>query len=348
MTQLIVQSLDVTLNNNSILRDINLELAAGSIGCLLGPSGCGKTTLLRTIAGFIPPSQGEIQLQGRIVSKASRCLPVEKRHVGMVFQDFALFPHLNVRQNIAFGLANSKSHTAQQRVDELLELTNLIERAEAFPHQLSGGQQQRVALARALAPRPSLLLLDEPFSSIDSELRESLAHRVRDILKAENVTAMLVTHDQLEAFAMADEIGVMQQGELRQWDTAYDLYHQPNSRFVADFIGEGGFIKGHVINAHQIETILGTFTDHKQDFQRWEKQTVDVLIRPDDIVHDDDASLHATVKQKNFRGAEFIYKLALKNGEEILCYAPSHHNHAINEPIGITVDMDHIVAFPQQ
>ena len=335
-----LSDITVQLNRQNILRNINFELAQGQIGCLLGPSGCGKTTLLRTIAGFEKAYSGNIELHGKSVTHTS----VEQRKVGMVFQDFALFPHLNVQDNIAFGLQQQSAAQRQARIQELLELTDLSGHASHYPHQLSGGQQQRVALARALAPRPDILLLDEPFSSIDSELREQLAHKIRRILKAENVTAILVTHDQLEAFAMADEIGVLQQGELEQWDKAYQLYHCPNNRFVANFIGEGRFIKGAVTSPTSIRTSLGALSD-KQDFSGLLKHSVDVLIRPDDIIHNDDSALQATVLRKYFRGANFIYLLALNNGEEVLCYAPSHHNHPVGEKIGIELDLEHIIAF---
>lgn len=348
MPHLSIEQLSVSLGQQAILRDIHLHLEQGMIGCLLGPSGCGKTTLLRSIAGFEAPAEGTIQLHGREVSSPQHCLSVEKRKVGMVFQDFALFPHLNVTDNIGFGLKHLSRQQAQQRIQELLELTGLEGRAKHFPHELSGGQQQRVALARALAPKPDILLLDEPFSSIDSELRVSLAHRVREIIKAENVTAILVTHDQLEAFAMADEIGVMREGEMLQWDSAYTLYHRPASPFVANFIGEGSFIRGQVTAAHSVSTALGVFNDPAHDLSAWQGQAVDILIRPDDILHDDDAQLNAVVEHKNFRGSEFLYTLKLDNNEQVLCYAPSHHNHQLGEAIGINVEMDHLVVFPVQ
>jgi len=221
------------------VQGVNLSLRAGDIGVLIGPSGCGKTTLLRAVAGLEPVSGGQILLSDRVVSDPGHTEPAERRRIGMVFQDYALFPHMNVGKNVGFGLAHLPKAERQQRVAEVLALVGLEGSDARFPHELSGGQQQRVALARALAPKPDLLLLDEPFSNLDVDLRERLAQEVRNILKAAKATALLVTHDQLEAFAIGDVIGVMNQGQLHQWDDAYNLYHRPATRFVADFIGHG-------------------------------------------------------------------------------------------------------------
>ena len=215
------------------VQGVTLGLRKGDIGVLIGPSGCGKTTLLRAVAGLEPVSGGKILLSGRVVSAPGQTEPAERRRIGMVFQDYALFPHMDVASNVGFGLNHLPRTERQQRVTEVLALVGLASAEKHFPHELSGGQQQRVALARALAPRPDLLLLDEPFSNLDVDLRERLAHEVRNILKAANATALLVTHDQLEAFAIGDVIGVMHQGQLQQWDDAYSLYHRPATRFVA-------------------------------------------------------------------------------------------------------------------
>lgn len=219
-----------------VVKNLSLRLERGHIGCLLGASGCGKTTLLRAIAGFEPLCSGSICLGNIVLSSMSRHMAPEHRHVGMMFQDYALFPHLNVEKNIAFGLRRDNKNTRAERVKELLCLVNLEDLAHRYPHELSGGQQQRVALARALAPKPELLLLDEPFSNLDVDTRERLAFEVRDILKKSGHTALLVTHNQTEAFAIADRIGIMRQGNIIQWDTPYGLRHQPANSFVADFI----------------------------------------------------------------------------------------------------------------
>lgn len=219
-----------------VVNRLSLQLAQGEIGCLLGASGCGKTTILRAIAGFEPLQSGSIRLDGRLLSGDARQVAPEQRGVGMMFQDYALFPHLSVEKNIGFGLRRLEPAQRAARIEEMLELVGLQAERKRYPHELSGGQQQRVALARALAPSPSLLLLDEPFSNLDVDTRERLAFEVRDILKRTGLTAMLVTHNQAEAFAIADRIGVMQQGQVVQWGTPLELHEQPVNDFVADFV----------------------------------------------------------------------------------------------------------------
>jgi iron(III) transport system ATP-binding protein len=330
--------------NPPVVRQVELRLAAGAIGCLLGPSGCGKTTLLRAVAGFEPLLDGEIHLHGRLVSRAGYSLPPERRRVGMVFQDLALFPHLSVTDNIAFGLRDLDRGRRRLRVQELLRLVGLEHAAESFPHQLSGGQQQRVALARAMAPRPDLLLLDEPFSSLDTELREKLAREVRQILKEDGLTALLVTHDQFEAFAMADAIGVMHGGRLLQWDSAYNLYHRPADRFVADFIGQGVMLPGTVVREGEVATELGVIHGHTP-VGCAPGSAVEVLIRPDDVLHDDHGPGLAEIVAKDFRGADYLYTLRLPSGARILCLAPSHHDHEVGRRLGISVAIDELVIF---
>lgn len=334
-----------------IVHGLTFALTRGEIGCLLGPSGCGKTTVLRAIAGFESLLGGQISLGGRELSRPGFTASPETRQVGVVFQDYALFPHLSVWDNIAFGLRKLKQTERKARVDKLLALVGLASHARLYPHELSGGQQQRVALARALAPQPDLLLLDEPFSNLDVDLRERLALEVRDILKELGTTAVLVTHDQHEAFAIADHIGVMQNGEIVQWDTAYNLYHKPDNRFVADFIGQGVFTPGTIdLPNQQVRIELGSLplwqgvdvcsTEQKDAHQ------VDVLLRADDVIHDDCSPLQAEVVRKAFRGAEFLYTLRLPSGQMLLALVPSHHNHAIGEKIGIRLGADHVVTFP--
>src|SRR6185503_11352711 len=253
-----VENLRHAYGEQEVVRGLGFSLARGAIGCLLGPSGCGKTTVLRCIAGFEGIREGEIRLAGKIVSGAGVMLPPERRRIGMVFQDYALFPHLSVAGNIAIGLHHAPADERAARVQELAQLVGLSAALEKYPHEISGGQQQRVALARALAPRPELLLLDEPFSNLDVDLRERLSLEVREIIKASGATAVLVTHDQQEAFAVADEIGVMHEGRIVQWDSAYNLYHRPANRFVADFVGQGVFLPAKVLDSRQVEFELGT------------------------------------------------------------------------------------------
>ena len=341
----------VSYGTHNAVQEVSFSLQRGQIGCLLGPSGCGKTTVLRAVAGFEALRQGQIRLEGSVISRPGATLPPEERRIGMVFQDYALFPHLSVAANIGFGLSRMARIARQARVAELLALTGLDANASRFPHELSGGQQQRVALARALAPRPELLLLDEPFSNLDTELRERLSLELREILRAANTTAILVTHDQHEAFAIADVIGLMNRGRIEQWDAAYELYHRPVNRFVADFIGQGVFISGKVLSDTQVQIEFGTLAGdiplpfHQGCDTGGKGCSVDVLLRPDDVIHDDASPLLAEVVRKAFRGAEFLYTLKLPSGREVLALVPSHHNHAIGEKIGIRLEVDHVVAF---
>jgi iron(III) transport system ATP-binding protein len=351
MAHLELDQLVQRYGTHTVVDGVSLRVESGSIACLLGASGCGKTTLLRCIAGFEAIAGGAIRLQGRLVTSPDFRLPPEQRRVGMVFQDYALFPHLTIAANIGFGVRRLDAGERETRVGELLATVGLAGQGARFPHELSGGQQQRVALARALAPRPQLVLLDEPFSNLDVDLRERLSIEVRGILKNQGITAVLVTHNQHEAFAMADEIGVMAGGRIQQWDTPYNLYHRPANRFVADFIGQGIFLPGTVIDAHRVEVELGVLVstlplECLEGCAACGKGChVNVLLRPDDVIHDDRSPLQAQVLQRAFRGAEFLYTLRLSSGAEILALVPSHHNHAVGERIGIRLDVDHVVAF---
>ena len=333
--------------------DASLGLRAGDIGVLIGPSGCGKTTLLRAVAGLERVSSGEIRLGDEVVSSAHRHVPPEARRIGMVFQDYALFPHLDVGRNVAFGLKHLGAAERDRRVAEVLALVDLTGSQRRYPHELSGGQQQRVALARAMAPSPRLLLLDEPFSNLDVDLRERLAHELRGILKSAGATALFVTHDQLEAFAIGDQIGVMHDGHLHQWDDAYTLYHRPATRFVADFIGHGVFVPARIVATEQgaqVDTPLGplrNLTDCPLP-GAYPDNACDLLLRADDIVHDDDAPVKAQIVRKAFRGSEFLYTLRLASGEIVMAHVPSHHNHKVGEHIGIRPAVDHVVTFAAQ
>jgi len=324
---------------------LSFSVEDGEIGCLLGPSGCGKTTMLRLIAGFERPASGRILLRDHLLTDAATCQPPEKRRIGVVFQDYALFPHLTVAKNIAFGLRGMDAKTAKARIEEMLALVRLAPEANKYPHEISGGQRQRVALARALAPKPALLLLDEPFSNLDVDLREKLGLEVRALLRDLATPALLVTHDQHEAFSIADRIGVMNRGLIEQWDTAYNLYHRPSSRFVADFVGQGVLMQGRVMDRDQIDTELGLLS-HCPDCELRAGENVEVLLRPDDILHDDASASQAEVVHKAFRGAEILYTLKLPSGARVLSLVPSHHNHEIGQKIGIKLEIDHVVAFP--
>ncbi len=343
--QLEVKNASVAYANQYVLDGVSFTLESAQIGCLLGPSGAGKTTLLRAIAGFEPLREGIIRFDDVIMSDHRIQIAPEQRKIGMVFQDHALLPHLNVRDNVSFGLFKWPGDKAKARAHEMLQLVGLEDQAKQFPHQLSGGQQQRVALARALAPQPQLVLLDEPFSSLDPELRERLALDVRAALRKAGVAALLVTHSQIEAFAMADRIGVIAQGRLQQWGSAYDLYHRPATPFVADFIGEGVFIDVISLSDTQLRTPLGVIDVRAT--QAVHGSGLKLLLRPDDVIHDDAASTQATVVQRFFRGAMFLYILRLDDGTQIQSLVPSHHDHAVGQRIGIRLELDHAVLFAQ-
>ncbi len=346
-SELELKDVAVAYDGTTVIERVSLSLQAGMIGCLLGPSGCGKTSLLRAIAGFEPLSHGEIHLNGRLVSQPGSSVPTEKRRIGMVFQDFALFPHLSVAKNIAFGLKHLPANKRDGRVNELLQLVGLEHLKDSHPHQLSGGQQQRIALIRAMAPRPDILLMDEPFSSMDAELREQLAREVRELLKRDGITAILVTHDQLEAFAMADVIGVVGHGHLHQWDSGYNIYHKPQDRFVADFIGQGVMLPGRVVDSQHIETELGLIKGVLPEGCKPDCQ-IELLLRPDDVLHDDASELKLEVTEKAFRGAEYLYTLALPSGQAILCLVQSHHDHQLGECIGVRLDVEDLALFPEK
>ena len=280
----------------AVVQHLSLALPRGEIGALLGASGCGKTTALRAIAGFEPVAGGRIVLGGTELARGGNGLAPEQRRIGMMFQDYALFPHLDVAGNVAFGIHRMAGKARAGRVQDMLELVGLGDAARSFPHELSGGQQQRVALARALAPRPSLLLLDEPFSSLDVQTRARLAGDLRSLLKAAEMTSLLVTHDQAEAFAMADRVGVMAQGRLLQWDRPEVLYRQPAHREVATFIGRGMLVPADV---------LGQGSDGL------------VLVRPGDLRPDPEGGLAGVLREATFRGPHFEGRVELPGGHVV-------------------------------
>jgi iron(III) transport system ATP-binding protein len=342
-----VKNISKAFGNGPVINNVSFSLKKGNIGCLLGPSGCGKTTLLRIIAGFENTDKGAVILQGRTVSDETATVKPEKRNVGMVFQDYALFPHLTVKGNIAFGLNGQDPEEKDRRVVSLIHKIELDGFEDSYPHELSGGQQQRVALARALAPEPEIILLDEPFSNLDVTLREGLSREVRLIIKEMGSTALLVTHNQQEAFAMADEIGVMKDGRMLQWGTAHEIYHMPVDRRVAMFIGEGVLLTGKVVKDKGVKTAIGFLKGHLGESYS-DGISVNVLIRPEDIVHDDASPCIATIEQKDYRGPNILFTLRTSNGERILSLVPSHHNHEVGEKLGIRVDVEDLVLFPRE
>jgi iron(III) transport system ATP-binding protein len=333
---LVVNDVSIHYAERPILDGINFSLEKGQIGCLLGPSGCGKTSLLRAICGFKPIQSGSIQLNKQTVSSRTTHLPVQQRNLGMVFQDYALFPHLTVSENIAFGLHMLHRHEQALRVKECLDLVNLSDFSSRMPHALSGGQKQRVALARALAPKPKMLLLDEPFSSLDVSLRESLAQDVHAILKAEQITALMVTHDQKEAFSVADVIGVLERGKLHQWGDAKTLYNQPSTSFVGTFVGEGTLVSG------ELNGVSGT-----------------LLIRPEHTDISPTGPFSGKVLAKQFRGGSYTYHIALDammgtnsnnkfiidKTQNLLVQASLTHLYEIGDRVKLAIDFTQAVNF---
>lgn len=345
MNSLSIKNLSLHYGTKLVIKKVDLKMATRELGCLLGQSGCGKSTLLLAIAGFQTVSGGEIQLSGRTLSTSHQNVAPEKRNIGMVFQDIALFPHLTVEDNIQFGLQNYPAVERSVRVSELLELIGLTDLKKRFPFELSGGQQQRVALARAMAPRPELLLLDEPFSGLDTELRGRLAGEVRRILKYEGISALLVTHDQREAFDFADRLAVMDEGRIVQWDSPYTIFHEPKSRFVAHFMGAGQLVDAIVNGRRTVDCPLGQLTND-QDLGMTIGTKVQLFLRPDDIIYDENSDYIVTIVGKQFRGAQYLYTVRLANGYVLGCFAPSHRNHNIGESIGVSLDLTHLVVFP--
>lgn len=346
MPLLQVEQVCKSFGTNQVASEVSFSMTKGEIGCLLGPSGCGKTTLLRVIAGFETIDKGQVQIAGKIVSAPNLSVPPEKRSIGMVFQDYALFPHLTAIQNIAFGIRSKSVRLRKEKVKTMLELVGMADAANKYPHELSGGQQQRVALARALAPEPELLLLDEPFSNLDSLLRDRLTVEVRDILKELDITALMVTHNQHEAFSVADKIGVLFYGTMQQWGNAYDVYHRPASLEVATFVGDGVLVTGRVTGPGQIESGLGLLKGNLS-LPCESGCEVDLLVRPEDVLHVENAQVQAKVVHKSFRGPNILYQLELSSGEQCQALVSSHHNHTIGEYIGIFPEVDNLVVFPR-
>lgn len=293
------------------VQGISFAAREGEILCLLGPSGCGKTTILRAIAGFEPVRSGQLFLSGQLVSAQDVMTPTENRHVGMVFQEYALFPHLRVQDNIAFGLRNLPRSERAERVQEMLRLTGLEGFERRYPHELSGGQQQRVALARALVQNPVVLLLDEPFSNLDPDMAGRMRQELHDLLRRTKTTTVLVTHDHDEAFAMADRIAVLNQGRLEQFDTPEMMYHMPATPFVADFVGQADFIPG-TVSKGMVQTELGEFPD---TIDCKDGTPVVVMIRPDDIHLVPMEGGRSRVLSRQFRGSENLYTVSLPSGQ---------------------------------
>jgi iron(III) transport system ATP-binding protein len=321
---------------------LSLAVAPGEILALLGPSGCGKTTTLRLIAGFETPDAGTVEIRGQRMAGEGTTVPPEARGVGIVFQDYALFPHLTVGGNVGFGLGAFERDARHRRVAEVLDLVGLAAHRARYPHELSGGQQQRVALARALAPAPALILFDEPFSNLDADLRAVMREEIQRILKLTGTTAVFVTHDQQEAFTLADRVGVLHAGHLEQVQVPYEVYHHPATRFVAEFVGEADFLRC-MVKEEGIVSEIGTFANtdgHPVGLP------VDIMIRPDDIDFIPHPDGDVVVAGRNFHGPENLYRLRLASGARVHSVQPSTTIYPAGTRVRVVANLIHVVAFP--
>ncbi|MDZ4854620.1 MAG: ABC transporter ATP-binding protein [Nitrospirota bacterium] len=326
------------------VQEISFAAREGEILCLLGPSGCGKTTILRAIAGFEPVRSGQLFLSGQLVSSPDVMTPTESRHVGMVFQEYALFPHLRVQDNIAFGLHRLARSERASRVQEMLRLTGLEGFERRYPHELSGGQQQRVALARALVQNPVVLLLDEPFSNLDPDMAGRMRQEVHELLRRTKTTTVLVTHDHDEAFAMADRIAVLNQGRLEQLDTPEMMYHMPATPFVADFVGQADFIPG-TVSQGMVQTELGEFPD---TIECKDGTAVVVMIRPDDIHLVPTEGARSRVLSRQFHGSENLYTVCLPSGQIVHSSQGSTSVYQTGTTVELRVLATHTVLFRRE
>jgi iron(III) transport system ATP-binding protein len=330
-----------------VIEDLSLSVHEGEILTLLGPSGCGKTTTLRLIAGLERPNGGEVALNGAPVSGPGRFVEPEDRGIGVVFQEFALFPHLTAAENVAFGLEAWDADARERRVDELLDLVGLEAQGDSYPDELSGGQQQRVALARSLAPEPEVLLLDEPFSNLDVDLRVKMREEVRRILKETGVTAISVTHDQEEAMSISDRVAVMNDGRIEQVGDPEQVFQQPESRFVAGFLGHASFLPGYV-HGGEVTTGLGPIPREQINglAGTYDRTRIDVLVRPDDIrAIPVDGEADGQVVSRRYLGPTILYEVRLDDDTAVQCM----HNHDESMPLDtevrIELDADHELAW---
>ncbi|NIY81720.1 ABC transporter ATP-binding protein [Vibrio hepatarius] len=327
--------------NTTVLESLSLEVEHGEIVCLLGASGCGKTTLLKAIAGLLPLSSGTMSLNCMTIDDGENWMPPEQRNIGMIFQDYALFPHLTVEQNVAFGLKGCSVEEKRSKVAEMLELVHLQDFGERYPHQLSGGQQQRVAIARSLAYKPDLLLLDEPFSNIDTQVRHELIGEIRKIFKKQGVTAIFVTHSREEAFAFADKMAVMNHGVIEQYGTAGELYYKPSSKFVADFLGGGSYLAAKRISESEFSTELGVVEAQAQQHIELEA-SCELLLRPQHVQIAATEESSVTVLEQQFMGDHCRYVIDA-GGSKLL--ASSAEPLSIGQMVSVKVETQGVLAF---
>ncbi|AXY00384.1 ABC transporter ATP-binding protein [Vibrio alfacsensis] len=336
-----IQNLTCQYDAQTVLESLSLEVEQGQIVCLLGASGCGKTTLLKAIAGLLPLSSGQMSLNCVTIDDGENWLPPEQRNIGMIFQDYALFPHLTVAENIAFGLKNESAQQKLLKVEEMLGLVHLKGYGDRYPHQLSGGQQQRVAIARSLAYKPDLLLLDEPFSNIDTQVRHELIGEIRKIFKEQGVTAIFVTHSREESFAFADKMAVMNRGVIEQYGTASELYYQPSSKFVADFLGGGSYLAAKRISDIEFETQLGVIEANTQQ-EILIGAECSLLLRPQHVQIEADSESAVKVLEQHFMGDHCRYIIDV-NGDRLLATSAQALN--VGDNVTVKVETQGVLAF---
>ena len=331
MNTTVVRCAGITKAFSGVMAVDNVDLAVerGQILALLGPSGCGKTTVLRIIAGFESPDRGTVEINGQIVSDPKTLLVPEKRQVGMVFQEYAIFPHMNVANNIAFGLNRSQRQAGT--VLDMLRLVNLQGMETRMPHELSGGERQRVALARALAPGPQVLLLDEPFSNLDAALRTQVQQETLEILKETSTTAVFVTHSQDEAMSMGDIIAVMNRGVLEQVDTPANIFHAPNSRFVASFMGVSTFLPARLYD----DVLVSELGSHGLATGLKVESQIEIMIRPAEVSIIPSGVGQSIIRKKTFQGSFYLYDVTLPSGITIKCL----ENHFHDYELGMRVEL---------
>jgi iron(III) transport system ATP-binding protein len=338
-----LDSVSKNFETTKAISNLTVEIGKGDFFSLLGPSGCGKTTTLRLIAGLERPDAGTIAIGGEVVASPGTWIAPEKRGIGIVFQDYALFPHMTVAQNVAFGLHGCGRAQIKARTEELIELTGMKGLFGRYPHELSGGQRQRVALARSLAPNPRVILLDEPFSNLDADLREELRWETKRILKEQGATTILVTHDQEEAFSLSDRVGVLRNGKLEQLGSPEEIYHRPCNKFVADFVGKADFIDGIAEGA----IVHSTFGSFPLDGCYPGTKQVELMIRPDDVRFTPNAAGQAMIIESRFLGASVLYRLQFADGRIINAIRHSVKSVPVGSRVHVTVDAKHIVIFPK-
>jgi len=342
MTQLTINNLTSQYDGKSVIRDLSLTLEGNEIVALLGPSGCGKTTLLRAIAGLQPISNGDITIGNQVISTSTHSLASEKRNIGMIFQDYALFPHLSVFENIAFGLKNMPKAEKELAVDEMLALVKLQGYQARFPHELSGGQQQRVAIARALAYKPQLMLLDEPFSNIDSQSRGEIMQEMRQILKQQQVPGVFVTHSKDEAFVFADKIAIFNDGKIEQIDKGSVLYNNPCSPYVANFMGKTNYVAINDRNETHISTCFG---EHLlNDYEIPLTHNV-MMLRPEQIIIDEQSDNKFEVIDCSFAGSHWVYRVQAVIEKTVIVEVHSHLLLDNQQVIGLSLNIMQLVTF---